>query len=107
LLRQLQTEAPLTPGSLYLLRRKCGKPACRCSQGELHEAWVLTRSENGKKKLYSVPDAERSSLRERAHAYRRYQRGRAAWIKQCDQLLAQIDAFAEAQVVQWPLPPAP
>ena len=27
--RRLQAEAPMVPGSLYLLRRKCGKPTCR------------------------------------------------------------------------------
>ena len=38
---------PMVPGSLYLLRRKCGKPNCRCATGELHTRWVLTRSEQG------------------------------------------------------------
>src|SRR5689334_14656618 len=26
---------PLLPGSLYVLRRKCGKPNCRCTRGQL------------------------------------------------------------------------
>jgi hypothetical protein len=32
----------MVQGSFYLLRRKCGKPNCRCSSGRLHATWVLT-----------------------------------------------------------------
>ena len=47
LLRLMTAPAELLPGSFYLLRRKCGKPSCRCAQGHLHATWVLTRSEAG------------------------------------------------------------
>jgi hypothetical protein len=106
LLRHLQLEAPLTPGSLYLLRRKCGKPTCRCAQGHLHETWVLTRSEQGQTKLYPVPPEQRGRVRQLTQAYRRYQRRRAQWVKRTADLLAQIDAFTEVQLVPWPPPPA-
>ena len=104
LLRQLQREEPLTPGSLYLLRRKCGKPTCRCAQGHLHEAWVLTRSEEGQSKCYPVPPSQRGRVRQLTAAYRRYQRHRARWVKDTAQLLTQIDAFTEVQLVPWPPP---
>ena len=105
LLRQLQPSGPMTPGSLYLLRRKCGKPTCRCAQGHLHEAWVLTRSDQGQAKLLSVPPAQRARLRQLTQIYRRYQRARARWVKETAKLLVQIDQLAEAQIVPWP--PAP
>lgn len=38
LLEACLAREPLLPGSLYTLRRKCGKPNCRCNRGELHEA---------------------------------------------------------------------
>ena len=41
LLEECLGREPLLPGSLYTLRRKCGKPNCRCSRGELHEGTVL------------------------------------------------------------------
>ena len=50
-LRVLQADSPMVQGSLYLLRRKCGKPNCRCVRGQLHESWVLTRSEGGQSRL--------------------------------------------------------
>lgn len=104
LLRPLQLEQPLTPGSLYLLRRQCGKPTCRCAQGHLHESWVLTRSEQGQTKLYPVPPDQRGRVRQLTTAYRRYQRNRAQWAKDTADLLIQIDAFTQAQLVPWPPP---
>ena len=92
----------MTPGSLYLLRRKCGKPTCRCAQGHLHEAWVLTRSDQGQAKLLAVPAEQRSRLRQLTQVYRRYQRGRAQWVKSTAKLLIQIDQVAQAQIVPWP-----
>ena len=82
LLRTLSAPELLTPGSFYLMRRKCGKPNCRCARGQLHPAWVLTRSEAGRHKLYSVPVSERARLRQLAAAYRRWQRARASFVKQ-------------------------
>lgn len=104
LLRHLQRQEALTPGSLYLLRRKCGKVTCRCAQGHLHEAWVLTRSEEGKTKLHAVPPEQRARVRQLTAAYRRYQRHRAQWVKDTADLLTQIDAFTEVQLVAWPPP---
>ena len=92
----------MVPGYLYRLRRKCGKPTCRCMQGELHETWALTRSEQGKARLYSVRAEDRSTLRDRTLEYRRYQRARAKWVKQSAALLAQIDQLAEKRIVAWP-----
>ena len=54
-LRQLQRAEPMLQGSFYLLRRKCGKPNCRCVSGDLHASWVLTRSEGGQDRIYSRP----------------------------------------------------
>lgn len=102
LLRQLQPSEPMTPGSLYLLRRKCGKPTCRCAQGHLHETWVLTRSDQGQSKLLSVPPELRARLRQLTQTYRRYQRARAQWVKGTARLLVHIDQRAEAQIVPWP-----
>lgn len=104
LLRTMTSQGPLTPGSFYLLRRKCGKPSCRCARGQLHAVWVLTRSENGKHKLYSVPPAQRALVRQRAAAWRRYQRARARFVQQLGTLLALADQIAQTQRLDWPPP---
>ena len=101
-LRQLQRIQPMVQGSFYLLRRKCGKPTCRCATGQLHASWVLTRSEAGKDRIYSVPKEQRAQVRQWALEYRRYQRARAALVKAQPQLLALADQMAEQRLLVWP-----
>jgi hypothetical protein len=102
LLRTMTSQGPLIPGSFYLLKRKCGKPSCRCAQGQLHTVWVLTRSEAGQHKLYTVPPEQRAEVRQRAAAWRRYQRARARLLQQVGALVALADQIAESQRVDWP-----
>jgi hypothetical protein len=101
-LRRLQRSEPMVRGSFYLLRRKCGKPNCRCARGELHPAYVLTRSEAGKDRLYPVPKAQRAEVRKWAAEYRRYQRARAVLVKRHLRLLALVDQIAEQRLLTWP-----
>ena len=105
LLRLMTKEAELIPGSFYLLRRKCGKPSCRCAQGQLHATWVLTRSESGQHKLYPVPPAERARVRKLAAAWKRAQKARAKLLKLNTQLLALADEIVQKQQVHWPSAP--
>lgn len=105
LVRRMQRAEPMCPGSLYLLRRRCGKPSCRCQQGELHATWVVTRSERGAVRLYRVPAEDRAAVRRLTDAYRDWQRARAALVKLSAELLRQLDALAEARLQPWP-PPA-
>jgi hypothetical protein len=105
-LRALQRDAPMVQGSFYLLRRKCGKPTCRCARGELHPTWVLTRSEAGQHRLYPVPADQRGSVRRLAREYRRWQRTRALLSKQSSRLVAVVDQLAEHRLQRWP-PPKP
>jgi hypothetical protein len=101
-LRRLQRSEPMVQGSFYLLRRKCGKPNCRCARGELHPVYVLTRSEAGKDRLYPVPKEQRAEVRKRAAEYRRYQRARAVLVKRHLHLLALVDQIAEQRLITWP-----
>jgi hypothetical protein len=101
-LRRLQRSNPMVQGSFYLLRRKCGKPNCRCTTGQLHATYVLTRSEQGKDRLYTVPKEQRAQVRQRAAEYRRYQRARAVLAKRHARLLALVDQMAEKRLLLWP-----
>lgn len=101
-LRRLQRSQPMIRGSFYLLRRKCGKPNCRCATGQLHPTYVLTRSEAGKDRLFPVPKAQRAEVRTRAAEYRRYQRARAVLVKRHLRLLALVDQIAEQRLLTWP-----
>jgi DNA-binding PadR family transcriptional regulator len=64
--------------------------------------WVLTRSEAGKHKLYTVSPEQRAQVRKWAAAWRRYQRARARLIQHITALIALADQITEAQRVDWP-----
>jgi hypothetical protein len=102
LVRRMQRAEAMCPGSLYLLRRRCGKPTCRCRQGELHATWVVTRSERGRVRLYRVTDEERAAVRRLTEQYRQWQRARAALVKSMRELVRQLDALAEGRLQPWP-----
>ena len=101
-LRRLQRSEVMVQGSFYLLRRKCGKLNCRCASGQLHPAWVLTRSEQGKDRLYGVPKDQRARVRIWAAEYRRYQRARALLVKRHLLLLSLADQIAGHRLLVWP-----
>ena len=49
------SDSAVIKGSVYELKRKCGKPGCKCAQGELHRRMVVSASEKGKTKLRVIP----------------------------------------------------
>jgi hypothetical protein len=98
----LRRSPPMVQGSFYLLRRKCGKPNCRCARGQLHASWVLSRSEAGKDRLYSVSKSERLRVRLWAAEYRRYHRARALFVKRQAEVLSLADQIAHKRLVVWP-----
>jgi hypothetical protein len=60
-------------GSLITLKRKCGRPRCRCAQGELHETPALSLNVDGKTKIVTLRPAEIPEIKaalERYHAAR-------------------------------------
>jgi hypothetical protein len=62
----------------------------------------LTRSEQGKDRLYTVPLNQRAQVRRWAAEYRRYQRARAVLVKRHLKLLALVDQMAEQRLLVWP-----
>src|SRR5437660_10912186 len=55
LLRRLQIPPDALPGSLSLTHHRCGKPTCRCADGEGHPAGSLTFMVDGKKRAEHIP----------------------------------------------------
>ena len=100
LLEESLARAPLLPGSLYTLRRKCGKPNCRCSRGELHESTVLSYRGQGRPRNISPPTEQLESLRTMTSDYRRCRQARAKLVRWQRQLLTLVDALEAARVQQ-------
>src|SRR4030042_189724 len=48
-------DRPVIKGTVYELKRRCGKPGCKCARGELHARMVVSASEGGKTRLQVIP----------------------------------------------------
>ena len=102
LLRLLKQRGPVIRGSVYNLRRKCGKAVCRCQEGHLHESWVLSVPEKGHKRLRLVPTGKRLKWQQMTDRYRRYRRARARLVKLFAEILKLVDELERERTV----PPA-
>ena len=58
-------------GSVVTHRRRCGKPNCRCADGQaLHESTVLSYSEGGRSRLLTLPADQVAAVRAATERYR-------------------------------------
>lgn len=89
---------PLLPGSLYTLRRKCGKPNCRCAGGQLHESTVLSYRGEARPQNVSPPPEQIDMLRAMTDDYRRVRQARAKLVRWQRELLKLVDALEAARV---------
>jgi len=103
LLRVLKQRPPLVRGSVYPLRRKCGKSSCRCQEGHLHESWVLSEPEKGKKRMRVVPKGKRLSWQQMTERYRRFRRARARLVKLFAEIIKLVDELERERTVPPPL----
>jgi hypothetical protein len=49
---------PLLRGTLFTLRRKCGKANCRCATGQPHESPALAYPSGGRTKTMTLTEAD-------------------------------------------------
>jgi hypothetical protein len=52
---RLAPGGPLLAATLSAVRKRCGRPACRCYHGEPHQAWHLTYKAQGRTRTVYVP----------------------------------------------------
>jgi hypothetical protein len=83
--------APLVKGNVYEMARKCGKPNCVCTRGELHRSMVLSWSEEGKTRLLSIPPQRLRELQEKSEEYLRFRRARARVTEICRDIVGVLD----------------
>ena len=81
----------LVKGNVYELARKCGKPSCVCTRGQLHRSMVLTWSEKGKSRLLSIPPERLIEVKKRSEEYLRFRRARARVTEICREILSVMD----------------
>lgn len=57
-------------GTLSTFRRRCGKPTCRCAEGEPHESPALVFTEDGRTKTVTLRESEVAEVVAAVEAYR-------------------------------------
>jgi len=82
---------PLIKGTVYEMARKCGKPTCACTRGQLHKSLVLSWSHQGKTRLKAIPPEKLAKVRRKSEEYARFRRGRAQISVINKQMLEVID----------------
>jgi hypothetical protein len=78
-------------GSIYELKRKCGKPGCKCAQGELHHRMVVSASEKGKTRLRVIPRGFVFEVQNKVRRYQRLRRARARLVVLHKEMLLVLD----------------
>ena len=68
-INQLVSTAALARGHLSVREKVCGKPNCRCAQGEKHLAFYLVASEDGRLRQLFIPRKMEREARECIEAY--------------------------------------
>ncbi len=68
-------------GSVYELKRKCGKPGCKCAQGELHSRMVLSASEKGRTRLRVIPHGFLVEVQIKVRRYQELRRARSRLVE--------------------------
>ena len=96
------SDHPLIKGTVYTLRRKCSKPACRCARGEKHESVVLTASIGGKTRLWMIPKDRLEEVQEQTERYRQFRQARSRLLKESAkrqaEMLRVLDAIERARI---------
>ena len=68
-LAQLLHEKSLLIGSLVSMPRVCGKPGCKCAQGELHPGQYLSLRVGDRRKMIHVPQSLEAKVRQWVSTY--------------------------------------
>ena len=90
--------AALVKGNVYEIARKCGKPTCTCTRGQLHRSMVLSWSDRGKTRLMSIPPEQLSSLRKKSDEYLSVRKARARVSVICKQILSVMDCIEKLRL---------
>ena len=71
----------LVRGSFQTLRRRCGKPRCRCTRGQLHETLVFIDRTSGERVIRKASPRQYYELKKATHRYQSLRKLRARLAK--------------------------
>jgi hypothetical protein len=85
------SDRPVIKGTVYELRRRCGKPGCKCAKGELHARMVVSASEKGKTQLRVIPRGFLVEVQQKVGRYQELRRIRARLVAIHREMLRVLD----------------
>jgi hypothetical protein len=85
-LAQLVSQESFLRGSLVERARPCGKPTCRCQQGQLHRSLYLATRHNGRRALLYIPRTLEADVRQ--------------WVQNGRRLVQQLQDLHQLQLDQ-------
>jgi len=91
LVEPFMSDKPVVKGSVYELRRKCGRKNCACTKGELHASTALSFTEGGRKRLKLVPKGKVGEVKAMAGRYRTLREARARLVKLHGEMVTMMD----------------
>jgi hypothetical protein len=101
LVKPLFSDRPVIKGTVYELKRKCGKPGCKCARGELHTRMVVSASERGKTRLQVIPHGSFGEVQAKVRRYQDLRRVRARLgeiYRKMLQVMDEMDAMRREEV---------
>lgn len=91
LIKPFFSDKAVIKGSVYELKRKCGKPGCRCAQGQLHRRMVVSASEKGRTRLRVIPRGYLVDVQTKVERYQKLRVARARLIEVNKKMLRVMD----------------
>lgn len=98
--RELLGRRKMLKGTVTEILRTCGKPGCRCTQGQKHKCYQLSSSVEGKTKTRNVPRKYLVSVKRLTSEYRKFRRARAALVRINAQILEMINKLEAARTME-------
>lgn len=107
LLQSLVAErGPMVRGLFQTNGTRCGKPNCKCLQGDLHRTAVLVVNEEGKRRNIYVRIPDRPNLQRRSDRYRSFRKRRAEFARLATETLGLVDELLETLATPYSPPKA-
>ncbi len=85
----------LIKGNVYEMSRKCGKANCSCTRGLMHRSMVLSWSEGGRTRLFSLPPEQVHEVTQKSREYLRFRGARARVSVIAKEIIGILDRIEE------------
>jgi len=91
--------SPILQGSLYERRRRCGRPQCRCVQGQRHRGMALAVGPARSRRIVTVARMDVETVRSLTLGYRQFREARRGMVRTFRALVRTFDELGRLRRV--------